>query len=90
MDDDSKETEGYNLTAQGLILMSTVLLRATNLQLIDIGTITEDTIEQHTQVLADRDELWDGTPITERGQKVVLITMTLMRLIKPVDITTTN
>lgn len=86
----SEEKEGYNLTTQGLIMMSTVLVRAVKLQLIDISTVDETNMPGLIQTLADRDELWDGTPITDRGQKLVLLAMTLMQLTAPVDTSTSN
>jgi hypothetical protein len=86
----SDEKEGYSLTTQGLIMMSTVLLRATKLGLIDMENVNESNIQDHIQVLAARDELWDGTPITDKNQKLVLLAMTLIRLTDPVDPSSTN
>lgn len=84
------EQEEYSLTAQGLILMSTVLARAVKLQLINIRDVNDANIQDYVEVIASHSELWEGTPITEYEQKLVLITMTLLRLITPTDAATSN
>jgi hypothetical protein len=77
------EEETYSLSEEGMLIMSGVLYKAAALGLITPQSITATNVKDFIQTLADQDEVWVGSTITDRDQKEVLLAIVLPTLIPP-------
>lgn len=73
MDDD----EHYSLTEDGILIMSRVLYKAAALGMITTQSITATNVNDYIQTLADKDEIWIGSNIDDRDQRLLMLAMVL-------------
>ena len=78
---DKEET--YSLTEEGMLIMSRVLYKAAALGIITAQSITATNINDYIQTLADKDEIWIGSNIDERDQRLLMLAMVLPEFIPP-------
>lgn len=71
------EDEFFALSEAGAALMQKVLLRAAKELSFDITAVNASNLTDYLQTLADSDLIWEGSDISIREERVVLLVVVL-------------